>query len=150
MDKPKAPIEPNYEQIIQNSLNTFNANNKIAQNKIISAANSTNFYMNPAYNEAIVEAFEASVQPKIKSAYYQYIRELDEYHEQLEIYKGTLAEEKNNLEEKTKLLRIDFDTAKMFYDNFQSLVKSKYNFISNYIKSALAKGKEKSDNDEDE
>lgn len=145
MNKPNPPIEPDYDKLIQNELNKLGKNTILSlenkQNKTIKIKNSALSYKNPAYNDAVVEAFQTSVQSKIKSAYFQYLRELEEYEDQLNLYMDELIKEENKLKEQEKLLKIDFDTAKTFYLNFQDLVKSKYNFISDFIKSALRKEK---------
>lgn len=145
IEMPLAPIKPNYEEIINVELRKFEEKTVISLNQkekmTIKIRNVVSPYVNPAYNAAIVEAFETSVQSRIKASYFQYLKELDEYEIQLRQYLDELSKIKTKHKKQIELLRIDFDTVKKFYDNFQELTKSKFSFISEVVKSVLTKDK---------
>lgn len=142
---PQPPFEPDYEKIIKEELKEFDEITIITSNakdkKSIKIRNAISPYANPAYNEAVVEAFETNVQSKIKTEYFRYLRELEEYENHLKLYLEELSKEKTKHKQQIALLKIDFKTAKTFYENFQELTKSKFKFISELVKSVLNKNR---------
>lgn len=135
---PKIPQRPNYDSIIKKELNRYENITNETKGIISGFFNNKNANQeNPAYVEAIIENIIATVLSNIDKAYSDYLRELDEYEKELREYEALLSKqfEKNQIEIQKK--EEDYSTIKSFYEQFQSLAKSKFEFASKFISKSL-------------
>lgn len=132
MNMPLPPKPPDYDKIIEEELAKIGGLSlKQEQNKKIDNQWYLTPYKNPAYNDALVEAFEAIVQSKLDDACKKYTRELELYEANLKKYKCLLEEKITQKKAQHDITITDFETAKEFYDKFHLLVNKKFNYIYN-------------------
>lgn len=130
-----APIPPNYDKIINDELIKIREYSFIPDKRTRNKLEKNNpLYNNPAHNNAEIEAFEAAVNSRLLIEKEKYYLELDEYKKFLLEKKEELNKEINNIDIEIEEKRQDFNLAKGFYDNFQSLVNSKFAFINKAVK----------------
>lgn len=138
LNVPKPPQKPNYDDIIKSELSIYENITNESKGFFSKFFNngSTNIE-NPAYAEAVIENVVATIISKMDKAYSDYLRELDEYEKELLEYKTFLSKqfEKNKTELQNK--ENDYFTIKSFYDQFQTLAKSKFDFASKLILKGL-------------
>lgn len=133
---PQPPKEPNYETIVKEELKKigFSLSDKTYLSKVLSKSNTPK---NLAYNEALIEAFIANTISRINSEYMQYINQLNDYENALIEYKTWLQNRKAENEALIAKEQAEFQILQTFYDNFQNLAKSKFQFVSKIIESKL-------------
>lgn len=151
---PVPPREPNYDNIINEELRKIGIisldknfyNLKLLRKPRLNKKSS--ICKNPAYNDALVEAFITSVYSRVNIEYMQYLREIDCYEEALNKYKSQLMEKKSANDLLIQKMQIEFDTIEEFYNNFQNLAKSKFKFMVKIIGKGLNLNEESNDSEE--
>ena len=147
---PTKPTPPNYDKIIEEELSKID--DSTLSHKLRSRFLRKGFYSpykNPAYNDARVEAFEASVVARMTAEYNNYCLELNAYEIKLREFVSQIDSQIKQSENQIVDWRSEFNLAQTFYNNFQDLVSKKMGFITDVIKGIL-KIKESEEEEKDE
>lgn len=140
---PMPPSPPDYDKIIEDELAKIREYSWIKdKRKRMELEKNNPLYKNPAYNNAMVEFFEASTKSKLLTAKESYFYELNDYQRKLNLHLQKIEEQ---LTQKRKMLqetKNEYETAKNFYDNFQSIVHEKFHYIHKTVSKILDSKKE--------
>lgn len=132
------PTPPNYDKIIEEELEKIRDYSWMQDSKERALLHKENpLYKNPAYNNAVVESFEASVKARLLAAKDDYIRELNDYNNKLKQLLSDTDSEISRNKKEAVAIEEDFETVKHFYDDFQGLVRNKFKYIYNLVKQVL-------------
>lgn len=146
MAVPMPPSPPDYDKIIEEELVRIRDYSWIQNNrKRIELEKENPLYKNPAHNNAMVESFEASVKSRLLTAKESYFYELDDYQRKLQQYLKKIEEELSEKQKMAEETKNEFETAKKFYDDFQSLVHEKFKYIHTTVSKVLDSQKEESE-----
>ena len=133
IDMPQCPREPDYEKIIREELSKIGAHSK----RITFFKNNSAILKNPAYNDALVESFVTTTFARINQEKLQYLQDMEKYETELTEYKKLLEKQKKENDILIAQELVDFNSVKTFYENFRTLSKAKFKFISDMAEKLL-------------